>query len=555
MSYFTAWPSWLSNKFPSWLEDIGFPAPGVGDLTDLRFSLGVGDSGKWIGFVNTGWYYFENKEQYHYILKGEIQVSAAAGTGSASESLSFRPSWGPVLLHGVADDGDEVDDGPYVEHANGFYPGVSLTWAPFASGIYSATLPTSSMLVGMRDLTTLSLGSVAGSGDLISEKFYWYDYLSNTVYYKPKSTQINAWVDILYLHPKLKFREIVIQEDDGVLPSYKAIDDVSIIRGHQIETLANSATGLSGYLTHSLSGIENGDWVTLEYYIRKSYVLYDHQTVHYYTTAQSGDVFNINYETSVPDIVPNISLSQGYTGVLNLNPIFSDSHRAGYLFHGTLTNPASTYWIVDDVVAKLDKTEYCGAIGEYVMFTGLAVDKSGLPVPWHPISLTHDTAEIISITPSPSSMVDGRGEIHVIFKPASGISTFTCTMTASAITASASALNISYASLIPEQRFRDGQVIVVATQERTSKRYLTSYVNATTLDGIPRPATSIVVLGELASLFDYNNNLFTRQVSFVGNQSIGNLSAIQQFGYLPQPHDRLVGYSGYGQSPLIEVSE
>jgi hypothetical protein len=280
------WPQWLKNLMPNWLENISYPTPGVGDLNDLKFFLGVGNGGKWIGFVNSGWFYHDNTEQFNYIVKGQTLVAATSGTplaaqagftvsdavsGTLTNAVSFRPSWGPIIVNSYVSSGSTNNYQPYILHNNSFYPGVSLSWT--ASGnLYYSTLPGSSLLIGMRDLTNLAMGSVTATGQLLSERLFYYDQDSARVWVKPRvGTTPSCWADIVYFQPKLKFREIVTEAVSGVKASYRDIENISCFKGDQIVTLSDKVTG-GAYFTHSLSGVSVGDWVGLEYYITYSFI-------------------------------------------------------------------------------------------------------------------------------------------------------------------------------------------------------------------------------------------------------------------------------------------
>ena len=86
------WPQWLLDMWPQWLESIGYPHAGVGDLSDLKLSLGVGQDGRWVGFINPGWYYHSNTEQYHYVQVGTINALGLYTFSGAVTAMSFRPS-------------------------------------------------------------------------------------------------------------------------------------------------------------------------------------------------------------------------------------------------------------------------------------------------------------------------------------------------------------------------------------------------------------------------------------------------------------------------------
>lgn len=532
------------NIWSSWLDKIDYPAPGVGDLNDLEFSTHVAEDGKWIGFINTGWYYHADKEQYHYVIRGSQTVNATTASGTVTHSLSFRPSWGPVLLDGL--------NYQYSEHHNSFQPGTTLSWTLMGSGVYYSTIATGCVLVGMRDLTNLPLGSVAGSGELISEKFYWYNDTSRRVYVKPKVTSpIDIYADLLYQTPRLRVREIVVQTDDGVSPSYKTVEELYIIRGLQSYYTTGPATG---FITHPLTGVVTGDWIVMDYNVPWSYILTSHNQLQYYTSRATGDVITISYETSIPDIVPPASLALPVTGHLNLNPLFEDAYRTGYLFHTTTALPGSSIWDVAQILVEVDKDEICYSWNETIKVFGLVLDNNGLPIPWMPVNITASSnATNLVQTPTINSS-DGRGEVHCLFTCSSALPTFTVAVWVSGVTGTASANVHSFATQVPSSVYTDGLVTLVVSSDQTSRRYFQTFVNSTFLDGIPKPG-SISLFTELASEFEVDATRSTKTTSFDTIQDQSSISAIKKIGYLPQPKDKIVGFCEGGQSKIISADE
>lgn len=527
----------------------------------MKFSTGVGEGGKWIGFVNTGWYYHAYLEQYNYVLHGTQSATGVAGTlNTATANISYRPAWGPVLITGSG-------SAQYTIHNNGYQPAKTQTWISAGNGYYYVAIPSSAIVVGMRDLTILPLGQVSASGYLISDKLFWVDRRDtdpslHRVWIKPKTTNPDNYyfIDYLYPFPTLKMREVVVQEPAGVLPSYQGIDSLVVSRGNQTQTLSSY---VSGYATHSLSGVSVGDWITLEYWIRKSYVLQDHQTIKFYTTATSGDVVTIHYETSVPDLIPPIAISAPRTEILNFNPLYSDAYRAGYLFHATPSQQVSAYWRIGSVSVNLEKEVVCAEWREHVKGTALVLDKQGLPVPWYPITMSF-SALATSVARYPSSTVgttDGRGEVHFIMQPATGTTWFFATATAGTYSSTATCWVRTQRLKIPRATFFAGHVNLFVSREFTPRRFYRTYMNHVMLDGIPRKSASITLKSKLASIFEYNKTLSNNYITVPTKVGPGNSNAIAgldsklQVGYLPQPNDRLVAYTTVpaAQSKILEV--
>mgnify|MGYP001593196601 CR=1 FL=1 len=544
------WPSWLPTKVPSWLEPTGYPFSGIGDLGDLKFKVATGHSGKWVGFLNTGWYYFNNQEQYNYVLKGSQTVVAAAGSGVATAGVSYRPVWGPVLV-------TSSNGAPYTQHHNGFWPATTLSWSVFASGagIYVATLPTSSVLLGLRNLTNLPLGSVAGTGLILSETLYYYDPVGGQLYTKPSvPSSIQIWADIVYRTPRIRFRELVVQENSGVQASYPYIEGIQVSRGNQIVSVTGVVTG--GYFTHTATGISTGDWVVLEYNIQKSFCIVDHQTLQCYTTSGTGDTITIDFETSIPTAIQALSLNASgaaYTGLLDLNPLYSDAHRAGYLFHGASSSPVSSIWLASQVLTSIYPATVCGAWGQPFKIAAIVLGANGLPVPWAPITLVLSTgASALSYLPNLTS-VDGRGEFHCLVLPPTGAGLCTIYVVSRTVSGYASGSVLTPSQMVSTTTYQGGHAVLVISDQLTPKGYHQGYANATYADGVPRPATAMLIRSALASILELGNNLHTGTLYLDTTQSAENIAAVVGFGYLPQKGDRLVGIADDGQSSVIEV--
>jgi hypothetical protein len=539
----------MANTYPSFLDDAGYPYAGVGDLSDLKLSLGVGDGGQWIGFINTGWFYTQKLEQYHYAVLGTQTANAPAGSGQATESLSYRPSWGPIILTDTA-------SGEYTQHHNTFQPGKSVSWTAMGSGFYYTTVPASTMVSGVRDLTILPLGAVSGSGSLISDKFYWYDYPSSRIYIKPKNTSpINVFLDYVELNPLLRFREIVIQQDGVLYPSYQRIENVSIIRGYQQQTITGPCTG---YLTHTLTGVANGDWVVLEYNVQKSFIIPNHQTIQYYTTLAASTVLRINYETSLPDVIPALSLTQPIAEPWNLNPLFSNAYRTGYLYHANMALPASSYWSVNQVLMDFDKDVVVGQWNEQFKALILVLDKQGLPVPHYPVTLNM-TAGASAVGRWPTAAMgktDGRGEIHFLVAVASTMSSLTCTAVSAGVSGSVTGTIINARTALPSAVFFGGTTELFVSKDMTPRRFWRVYAKSSYLDGIPKPLSMITLRSEKISAFEYKGNFTNQEIVVQGQISSQNLDCIaglatsDQIGYLPQPGDQLEGHTFSSQSKI-----
>lgn len=569
-----AWPSWLKEIYPNWLENIGYPFTGVGDLGDLKLGLGVGQDGRWIGFVNPGWYYHDNKEQYSYVKVGTISVTGVV-SGTVTEPISFRPSWGPVLVHGVSDDASGVADGPYKEHHNSYFPAYNAggnLWSFFGSWLY-LTIPASCVVVGVRDLSNNPLGAVDSLAGLTSDKLYYWDqgsasamsYYSRRVYIKPTQSfpaglHRDVWVDLLYTTPQLKFREVVMCEEDAsgnlfVRPSYQGIENLTMYRG-AVE-LAVSGYIASGVINHTLSGTAKDDWVVLSYNISKSFVLTKHNELKYFCGGSAGsgvtDVFNIYYETSIPDVLPNITVntpSSGIYPVFNMNPMFEHGYRTGYLFHGTPASGINSYWVPHRMTLFADKSTVCGTWAELVNVKMYVTADNDLPLPYYNVSVTVSGGT--AILQLPNNRTDGKGEMRYIIRPnATGSTGIIVRATCGTLTASAVISIVASSSLIDINKWVDGFVNIVVTNDRTGRGGFRTYANTTYADGLPRDGT-INLTSKLASEFHLGSGrTYTKKVSLTSAVTIPNIAALSEFGYVPQTNDKLFGYSNTAISRLI----
>lgn len=559
------WPGWLRLIWPNWLENTGYPVAGVGDLSDLKLSLGVGQDGRWIGFVNPGWFYSVNSEQYNYVSVGIVTASGVSTSGTITTSPSFRPAWGPVLVHGTTESASQTYDGPYREHHNSFHPALTLSWAavsPAASTILKATLPASSLLIGLRDYTNLALGSVAGTGLLVNDRLYYYNLNTREVFFKPKDptdTTPDVWADVVYTYPKLRFREIVVCEKDVsgnlyVRPSYGQIEDVKLYRG----THTFSTTGFiaSGTITHTLSGTLKGDWVVLDYWISKSYVLENHRTLKYWCGGSAGsaavDTFKVYYETSVPDTLPNITVTTPTTGiynVFNINPMFEYGYRSGYLFHADPASAINTYWEPFKLSIRTSKSSICNSFNELLLVKLEVLADNGLPLPYYPTTV--NVVGGSAILTFPNERTDGKGEMHYVIRPhASGITSITIAASCGTLTASAAVTVVGSSTLITQGKWNDGFVHVVVTNDRDGAGGFRSFACATTADGLPRHS-NITITTELASEFSQQGVRSSKQLNLSQNITVSNLSGLGEFGYYPQPNDKLFCSSNTAHSKLI----
>lgn len=407
-----------ANFIRPWLKDLNYPRSGVGDLEDLSFFVGVGSKGRWLGFVNPGWYYHKSLELYHYIAEGNITTAIPPGSSVITHSISFRPAWGPILIYGQ-------DNELYEPIYPVLFPAMPATWIQVAGtqDLYVTTIPSGAELVGVRDLQPIALGEVAASGELISDRFFYVDEVNRKVYTRSSTSPVKKYLDLLYSAPLgIRYREVVTLGKEGLLPSYRLIENVEVRRGDFTQTISGP---ISGYIVPSGTGFVYGDWFTLEYNVVKSYTVRDHKTIYIYSTAASGDDVSVSFETSIPDLIPPLTLSGVASGLLDLNPFNPTSHRTGVLFHYSLTPPPSSLYEASTIRVDVDRSVMIREWKDFAKFTALALDESGLPIPWQRATLTLSPGtELLVTTPAAtgsgttySVMFDGRGELHGCIRP------------------------------------------------------------------------------------------------------------------------------------------
>ena len=536
------WPSWLQNIYPEWLESVGYPQSGVGDQSDLKLILGAGEGGKWVGFINPGWYYHNNVEQYSFVNKS-TQTASATGVGSITAAVSFRPSWGPILVNSASGQ-------PYIEHHNSYQPGVYLGWNSFVSGLYYTTIPSGCVLAGMRDLTTLPMGSVASSGMVTNSKLFYYDYDNKKLYIRPKDgSNIEAWPDLLYSSPLLKFREAVIDKGGTATASYKGIQDITVYRGSQ--SWASSGYQYSNVITHGVTGVFPGDWLILEYYITKSFIVPAHNRIDYYTG--TADTVTVYSEGSVPDTFRAMATSYGASGTIDFNPIYPNAYSAGYLFHANPASSITNYWTASNLNLFLDKEVICSDWNERPKISLFVTTDNGLPLPFYPITILTSGASAITYTSL--TLTNGKGEAHAILNPYVGSSTFSATAIVGTLSKTVSGTIAASGFFVSSSKWINGGCSIVVSNDMGTRGAFRTFVGAHNIDGIPRNASNnkITITSALASEFYIDSDILTKTVDLHPNQNINNPTAIQEIGYVPQPGDKIVAVSGTAQSDIIEA--
>lgn len=550
----TTWPNYLKNLLPGFLETINYPFSGVGDLQDLAF-VPVQAGGQWSGTVNSGWYYFQNNEQYNYITQGLQVVSTNSGTGTVnSPTSSYRPAWGPVLAVS-----DIVSGQVYTQHSNCFFPGTVCNWTQIGStGYWYTNVPTGCVVSGARNLTNSMLGVVGASGQILNENFIAYNVGSQLVVIRPVSgSVIQVFLDLLYFEPRIQFSELVVQVNNKLTPSYNypGLSQVVVNKG--------SVSAAVGSVTGSFSNpllAWDGDWFVLTYYIDYSYCLVDHNTLQYWVPG--SDNFNIYWEQSPPNSNHLISLTSDQTDIFNVNPLFGNSYRSGYLFAAEPGLPIYQYWTPSKLTVMTDKSVVYSDLNEYVAVTLILIGDNDLPVPGYPISFSTSSCTGIVLEPN-NFETDNRGEFHALYRVPNGVFTFSAS--AGLLTASASSTCKSLSSTLNTDIVSNAFINMYVSPSLTSENSNTVYMSVTNIDGVPINVNTASTSGGLQitinSLLnsEFINGFGTSSVELTDStalvnlsQSINNPAGIVQVGYVKQSNDQIMANIGTAQSVLVK---
>lgn len=543
-----------TNSFPDWLTNLNYPANGVGDLNDLQVQLAVGENGKWLSFINPGWYYYDGLERYSFVDVNTITHTATGLTGTITAPISFRPSWGPVLLSYGA-------SAYFTQHQNNFYPATEVTWVAQGDNIFKATITSDAIVVGLRDLTVLPLGSVSGIDSIYNNKLYYYDQTNNEVYIKSNDVIPTVFVDLLYLNSKLRFRELVVFEPAGIRPTYKEAEQVTISFGYTTANLVSITTDYIDPTTYLGPIVGQGDLITLEYNIKRSYTLTDHKTIEYYRSFTSEPTnIVVESENSIPDTLPALKLD-GTT--FNFNPLDAGSYRAGYLFHSTLSQPVTSFIEPAKVVVTLDQQAVTKDWNEPFKLLVAVLDRNDIPCPWYPVTIS--TAPVVSSVGTYPALdtTDGRGEIHSLLYP-QNTGVFSVSVTANSLTTIVTGSVLTLNQTIPASTFSGGQAYAIQTKKLTPRRYNRMFLGLSSLDGIPiyNQNRKLHFSSKYNTIFDYAGQQITKASMVTVTPTAENICGIvglestNQFGYLAQADDTMRVYSdGIAQSRIIQLND
>jgi len=550
-----------------WLTKLGYPSPGVGDLEDLRLVLGVGSGGRWNAYVKPGWFYCDNIEQYNYIALQE-KTSTVTLIGTIDAPYSFRPAWGPVLVA-------EGDSTRYIEHHNCYLPVVVLSWSLIDNGLAKAFLPVDTILLSVRGFGQDVYGTTSTTGYLTDGRLFFYDNTESSVYIAAggvPASGINVFADLATIKPNLRFRESVVEEGDGtngmVRASYLDIKQVVAYRGSTSQVLDDST---DGWCYHSL-GVEPGDWVVLEYYINKSFVVSDHDEIQVYTGTDTPVDLVIHSEGTPPEYLQQSVQAYPDSGKpLQFNPLFSDSFRAGFFYHSNST----TIGTPDKLEFAYDKDEVVGAWHETVKAVVTITDKDGIPLPAIPLTISHNQSPsgmllILPVAVSSTGSVldtytDNRGEVHMLVAPTASTSgTLTISVSCLELAGSLSIPILSEQQAIPASRYLSGVVSLIQGPTKTSNGFSRLYCAPHYLDGIPRDSSSLVLESENTSTFEYTNNfaedvISVQTASVVATGSSANpgrvVGLLAPLGIIVSGADNIVAQADGGQSPIVRALE
>ena len=499
-----------NTTYTDWRNKIGYPASGVGDLNDLKMVIAVGNNGKWISYISPGYFYDEDGvEKYQYIAQMTTTATVAAISGTISQSVSFRPAWGPVFVD------DTNTNVRYVEHANTYLPGKTATWNQVGStNVYYTTIPSGQVVTGVRDLTSLTLYSQPTSGDVQDVKSYYYSQSAGRVYVYAKENPPQRFVDIALYQPQLRFREMVVEEGGGVVhTSYPHYRGLVASHGYTSQSIADSDTGV---VNHNL-GTSIGDWVILDYYIDRSFCLFDHKTIYAYNTQASGATLRVLSESAIPEYpMMAIQTSPASGMAFQFNPMFSDSFRAGFMYHSN-TGSSGTPFVVR---MATDKQYAIGGWSETIKATATVYDRDGLPIPNTRVTLTHNlpgSGNTVFVLPTQSAstsssfttVTDNRGEVHWMVQAntvgVSGLINLVAT-TINNVSATGSVLNLPVSGALSTGKYTDGFIGLSQSRLKTTKGFSKLYSAPHLLDGIPANlSTGITLKAKGSSTFQFTD--------------------------------------------------
>lgn len=554
--------SLIPTTHVDYLSLAGSPSAGVGDLEDLRLVLGIGAEGRWTAFIKPGWFYSDGLEQYNYTSKGEQTQAASSKIQTVTSGSSFHPAWAPVLVYGPS-------NAQYTEHHNCHLPAMPLSWSPSSPGVFSAPLATGYLLLGVRGTGQDYYGRAASSGDVLFGRLYSYDPATRRIFaaMSPAASSL-VWADLATTTPQLKFRETVVVDGNGQCQaSYQAIREVTASKNG---TTVSCADVNDGVVTHGLSADE-GDWIVLEYYINRSYVVAAHNQIVAYTGLASGEALTVHYELSPPEYLKQASQASPVAGdPIQLNPLFSDSFRTGFLYHSS--EPPSG--VLYRLSLSLDRTEAIGSWREAVKATILATDRDGIPLPQLAVRVWHNQAAsgLLLLSPSATGLpsgyntrTDNRGEVHVLLMPTAASGTLLIGASSGTSTSSGAVSLLAASQALPVDRYLAGTVNLVQTARTTARGYTRVYASPHLLDGIPRTSSAgIYVQSAKTSAFEYTDSLGAETVATrvaypdapASAENPGRVAGLlSPFGVSVAGVDSAVASADGGQSPIVTLNE
>jgi len=560
----------MSNTYyADWRSNTGYPVAGVGDLDDLKMIIGVGEGGRWIAYMKPGYFYDEDGlEKYQYISLTETFATLGSVSGSISAEVSFRPAWGPVIV-------DDINQNlRYLEHHNCYLPATSASWTRLGTTNVYYTTPTSGRsIIGVRDTTNIPLYLQASSGEVGDVKSYYLDENINRLFVYSRENPPERYIDYGLFAPQLKMREVVVEEGGGVVTaSYKNLKNLWVIRGSSQQYIGTSADNV---ISHSLD-TDVGDWVVLEYFIDRSFCLYNHQTILAYTSSSSGASLRVSSEGSIPEY-PSIALQTSPVSgaALQFNPIYSDAFRTGFLYHSNVASSGTP----NNLKLTVDKKIVVGSWGDMIKASVFVYDKDGLPVPQTQVTLTHNLpagSGAVFVLPTPTTTTsstfvtntDNRGEIHWLIQAiGSGVSgnINLSALTVNNLLATGTVLNLPVSGALNSTKYLGGVVGLSQSNLKTTKGYSKLHASPHYLDGIPHNSTTgISIVSKGASTFQYTNTSNVEAITLSQAQSrilndLENPFRIvginEELGVVINSSDELFATCDGGQSPIVTMLE
>lgn len=459
---------------------------GVGDGEDLRVFLSHDAARRWYPQITKGWYYLEGSEYYLFALAGTATASSAAGSGWHTGSFQADGTDVNVLEYDSVLQPVDPDYRRVCCPLRAFTEVPASGWTDLGNGLWSAS-GYAIILSVFTDPATGVLDPVAGTGEIVHDRQYYYDPASQLLYVRAATAPSGLFTNSIAHEATdslLTQVEVLRVDSDGAVrtqyarihPSSGAADPYrpTLWRVSAGSLLRVDPASVSGNVwTFSGTGAPvSGETVCAQYVVEKSFAVRDDGiTVDWYSSAESSG-FSVYYETVDRDHLDTSQEATGSASYVQLSPLESGV-RSGFLY---LTARA-----VDPVgqVAEITAVHYpqatfysthatSGSCGQPVRLLARAYDRLGERVVGAPLTLAVTGA---SGTPLGADLSSGepvtnwRGEVAFLLTP-TGTGTITYSIACSgseapAVTGSVAVVDRTATYLTRGEGFLDGTKLLL----------------------------------------------------------------------------------------------